>query len=86
MHDCRAVPRKYGIDFRNLGSSIRVRWYRINAASILTCAVENLTMNHMHQIAPVHAPMFDSRVAESIARETAVPIEEALPRRAKRPP
>jgi hypothetical protein len=34
-------------------------------------------MDHMHQIAPVHAPMFDPRVAESIARDMAAPIELA---------
>jgi hypothetical protein len=34
-------------------------------------------MDHMHQIAPTHAPVFDPRVAESIARETAAPVEEA---------
>lgn len=34
-------------------------------------------MNHIHQIALSHAPMFDPRVAESIARETAAPIEVA---------
>lgn len=34
-------------------------------------------MDHMHQIAPIHAPIFDPGVAESIARETAAPIEVA---------
>jgi hypothetical protein len=32
-------------------------------------------MNDMHQIAPVHAITFDPRIAETIARETAAPIE-----------
>jgi len=32
-------------------------------------------MNDRHQIAPVHAITFDPRIADSIARDTAEPIE-----------
>jgi len=34
-------------------------------------------MTHQHQIVPVHAETFDPRVAQSIARDAAVPIELA---------
>lgn len=34
-------------------------------------------MNDMHTIAPIHAPVFDPRVAEAIARDTTAPIEVA---------
>lgn len=34
-------------------------------------------MNHLEKIAPVPAKVFDSRVAETIARETGAPIELA---------
>jgi hypothetical protein len=34
-------------------------------------------MDLMHEIAPVHAPMFDPRVAESISRQTTAPLELA---------
>lgn len=34
-------------------------------------------MNQMHEIAPVHGPVFDPDVAELIARDTTAPVELA---------
>lgn len=48
------------------------------AGGVVAVARAGATMNHAEHSAPFHAKMLDRQVAESLARETGVPLELAL--------
>ena len=47
------------------------------AIRVIRREIGSVPMNKAMQIVPVHAELFDSRVAEAIARESGAPIELA---------